>query len=130
MTGTLLQFKALYDGNAALMAALPGGFFAVEARQEPPGAYAIYYPIGGSARYTAGEEILEECGMTIMAISRTAGLAEMANIETKLKAVFDNTEPGDATRRYIIRRATVPRIQYLEQAWHMWVDYNVMMHPL
>jgi len=80
MTGLMLQFKALYDGDADLMAALPGGFFAVKARQEPPNAYAIYYPIGGSARYTAGEAILEECGMTIMAISRTAGLAELADI--------------------------------------------------
>lgn len=125
-----LQFKALYDGDEDLKEALPGGFFAVKARQEPPGAYAIYYPVGGSARYTAGEVILEELTMTIMAVSRTDGLTELQNVNDKLEAVFDNAEPADATRRYVIRRATTPRFDDIDGAWHLWIDYLVLVHPL
>ena len=81
-------------------------------------------------RYTAGESILEEATMTIMAISTEAGLTELQDIYEKLKAVFDNAEPADSTRRYIIRRATVPRYDFTDEAWHLWVDYHVMMHPI
>jgi len=92
MQNILTSTYALYSGNAALKAALPGGLFLELAPQGTAMSFGVFTLISGYPEYWLGGRRYEMCRIQFDIYASTNALRQTAY--DKLIAVYDDAAPS------------------------------------